>query len=139
VVHQDDLVSLLAAMPASLRSVELGFLFLHGGATHQSLLYAMRDRLDWRERPAAERPRVRMGAGSFESVLVGRATWVEGEVADFLYGDGRNPFGVEGDPRPDSIQMGFGVERDEFDPAYERPWVVDYRELSHLGYYPSLY
>ena len=138
VVRQNNLVSLLAAMPASLRSVELGFLFFHGGATHRSLLCAMRGGLDWRELPAVERPRVRKGAGSFASVVVGRATWVEGEVADFLYGEGRNPFGVEGDPWPDNIQIGVGVERDEFDPAYERPWVVYYDELSRLGYYPPL-
>ena len=141
VVRQDDLVSLLAAMPASLRSVELSFLFFHGGATHRSLLYAMRDRLDWRKRLAGERPTVRMGSGSsigpWGRLVVGRATWVEGEVADFLYGEGRNPFGADGDDRPDGIQMGVGVERDEFDPAYERPW-VDYAELSRLGYYPPL-
>lgn len=138
VVRQNDLVSLLAAMPASLRSVELSFLFFHGGGTHRSLLCAMRDGLDWRERPADERPRVRMGAGSFGPFVVGHATWVEGEVADFLYGEGRNPFGAEGDHRPNHIQMGVGVEQDEFDAAYERPWVVDYAELSRLGYYPPL-
>jgi hypothetical protein len=136
VVRQDDLVSLLTAMPASLRSVELGFLFFHGGATHRSLLYAMRDGLDWRERPAAERPRVRMGAGSYDpSIVVGHAVWAEEEVADFLYGDGRNPFG--GERWRDIIQSGFGVERDEFDPAYERPWIVSYKEMARLGYYPQ--
>jgi hypothetical protein len=121
VVRQDDLVSMLAAMPASLRSVELSFLFFHGGATHRSLLYAMRDRLDWRKRLAGERPRIRVGAGLFGPFVVGRAAWVEDEVAHFLYGEGRNQFGSEGDHRPDHIQLGVGVERDEFDAAYKRP------------------
>jgi hypothetical protein len=135
VVRQDDLISLLAAMPASLQSVELSFLFFYGDATYRSLLCDMRARLDWRDRPACKRPSVIMGTGSHISQVVGRAAWVKEEVSDFLYSDGRNPFGGEGDHRPNEIQIGFGIVRDEFDAAHKRPLLYD-DGLSRLGYYP---
>jgi hypothetical protein len=137
VVRQDELISLLAAMPASLLSVELSFLFFYGDSNYRNLLSDMRDKLGWRDRPACERPKVVMGGGTFGPVVVGRATWVEDEVSEFLYDDGPNPFGPEGDPYPNQIQMDFGVERDEFEPAYERPW-TDYDGLARLGYYPDV-
>lgn len=105
--------------------------------THPETLCDMRDKLACRDRPMCEKPKVVLGGGSFVLVVVGRATWVEDQVSEFLYGDGSNPFGRGGDPYPNQIQMGFGVERDEFEPAYERPW-TDYDGLARLGYYPDV-
>ena len=61
-VDQDDLVSLLSQLPATLRSVELSFLeFLSGKGDYQRLLYDMLDKLDWRKRTVGEKPRVKIG------------------------------------------------------------------------------
>lgn len=140
VVCQDDLISLLAALPASLLSVELSFLHFYGDGNYRNLLCDMRDKLGWRDRSASERPKVIIGGGGggLVAVHVGRATWVEDEVSEFLYGDGQNPFGREGDRfSPNQIRLGFGVERDEFELDFERPW-AQYDELQRLGYYPDV-
>ncbi|KFY86820.1 hypothetical protein V500_07366 [Pseudogymnoascus sp. VKM F-4518 (FW-2643)] len=140
VVRQDDLISLLAALPASLLSVELSFLHFYGDGNYRNLLCDMRDKLGWRDRSASKRPKVIIGGGGggLVAVHVGRATWVEDEVSEFLYGNGLNPFGHEGDRfSPNQIRLGFGLERDEFEPGFERPW-AQYDELQRLGYYPDV-
>lgn len=109
-VTQGDVVSLLRGMPSSLRSVELSFLrFVDGGGDFRGLLREVRDALGWREREAGCRPDVVVGpCGPAARPAVG----------SFLYGDGPNPFGEEGDPGPNQIVMGdgVGVEREAFDP-----------------------
>lgn len=118
-VTQGDVVSLLRGMPGSLRSVELSFLrFADGGGDLRGLLRKVRDALGWRERGAGCRPDVVVGHALAHPRL-GRAVWAGPEaVGGFLYGDGPNPFGEEGDPGPNQIVMGdgVGVERDAFDP-----------------------
>lgn len=136
VIRQSDLISLLAAMPASLQSVELSFLFFYGDGNYRNLLCAIRDELDWRERPISRKPKVIIGGGMLDHEAIGRAIWVEDEVSEFLYSGGLNPFGPEGDNRPNQIKIGYGVQRDEFDPAYKRPWIYD-DELAQLGYFPT--
>ncbi|KAK7697841.1 hypothetical protein SLS64_013094 [Diaporthe eres] len=134
-VTQADVMSLLRALPGSLRSVELSFLyFVDGGGDWRGLLGEMRDTLDWRGREAACRPAVVVGHGLI-APWCGRAVWAGREaVGSFLYGDGPNPFGDEGEPAPNQIVMrnGTGVVRDAFDPSYERPY-VDNAELIRLG------
>lgn len=134
-VTQADVISLLAALPGSLRSVELSFLyFVDGGGDWRGLLGEMRDTLDWRGREAACRPAVVVGHG-LVAPWCGRAVWAGREaVGSFLYGDGPNPFGDEGEPAPNQIVVrnGAGVVRDAFDPSYERPY-VDNAELIRLG------
>lgn len=90
-VRQDDVMSLLVALPASIRTVELSFLcFLNDGDSYKALLNEMRDSLDWRTRDAAIRPKVKIGLDtSPQSEVYGRALWLEREVDSFLY---------EGDP-----------------------------------------
>lgn len=134
-VAQADVVKLLGALPGSLRSVELSFLhFVDGGGDWRGLLGEMRDTFDWRGREAASRPEVTVG----HDLIVprcGRAVWADRKaVGNFLYVDGPNPFGDEGDPTPNQIVMGngMGVERDAFDPSHERPY-VDNSELARLG------
>lgn len=113
-VKQDDVLSLLAELPATLRSVELSFLtFVDNGGDYYELVLGMRDTLGWRGRAANERPRVVMhvhvsSAGRMSPL---RYLCVDGEVNEFLYGDARNPFDSEsgGQPIPGSF-----VEQDPF-------------------------
>lgn len=125
-LFQSDLVALLAALPPSLRSVDLCNLRFVGGGSYRSLLCDMRERLDWRDRRALERPRVAIAVGNQEGLYTGieRVICVEDEVGGFLYDDGPNPFGREPERWPDRIREGFGVERDGFDPSFEKPWGV---------------
>ncbi|KAK8022443.1 hypothetical protein PG993_013210 [Apiospora rasikravindrae] len=104
-VQQEDLLSLLAALPPSLRSVELSSLRFIDGGSYRSLLCDVRDLLPWRGRPAGERPRVAIavGNGSEQRTVVDRVVCVEDEVYDFLYEDGPNPFGGEGDAAPGQL------------------------------------
>ncbi|KAH6967923.1 hypothetical protein BKA56DRAFT_597395 [Ilyonectria sp. MPI-CAGE-AT-0026] len=131
VVQQDDIISLLAALPPTLRSVELSFLyFLEGHGTNREFLAAMRDTLDWRERPVSERPRITMG-WQMDGVVPkdGRALWVDEQVNEFVYGHGENPFRED---IPNQISTGAGTRRDIFEPAYERPNVED-ADLIRMG------
>ncbi|KAF7539752.1 hypothetical protein G7054_g1889 [Neopestalotiopsis clavispora] len=136
VVRQDDLMSFLTTLPPSLRSLDLSFLRFYGTGNYRSLICEMRDRLGWRDRPVDERPVVVIGVESWLETLVGRAIWLQDEISHFLYDHGPNPFGSGNEPSPNRVQLGYGIERDEFDPIHERPW-VDYDELARLGYYPS--
>ncbi|KAK8022665.1 hypothetical protein PG993_013432 [Apiospora rasikravindrae] len=125
-LFQSDLVAFLASLPPSVQSVDLGNLRFFGDGSYRSLLCDMRERLDWRDRPAFERPRVTIAVSREEGFCTGieRVICVEEEVGSFLYGDGPNPFGREPERFPNEIQKGFGVERDEFDPTFEKPWGV---------------
>lgn len=40
------------------------------------------------------------------------------EVHDFLYGEGEHPFQPD---TPFSVRMGFGTEKDAFEPNFDRP------------------
>lgn len=130
-VQQDDIISLLAALPPTLRSVELSFLyFLEGHGTNREFLAALRDTLDWRERPVSERPRITMGWHRDGVVPTdGRALWVDKEVNEFVYGHGENPFKED---IPNHVSTGAGTWRDVFEPAYERPNVED-ADLIRMG------
>ena len=55
------------------------------------------------------------------------------EAQSFIYGEGRNPFGSGDGVGGDTVFPGMaGVERDEFEPAHERPYVGP-SELRRLG------
>ncbi|TPX07828.1 uncharacterized protein E0L32_010515 [Thyridium curvatum] len=132
-INQHDLVSIFAALPDTLRSVELSFLsFARGQGDHRALLSEMRSALPWGNRPVHERPIVSIRMEDW-IIKLGRAAWVREEVGAFLYGDGPNPFGNEGESCPDFIRVGFDVQRDEFDTCFERPNVMT-AVLIRLGY-----
>lgn len=64
-IHQlnvlpSDLLSLLAALPVSVRSVKLSYLDLDKSGSYHTLLCDMRDELGWRDRAPDQRPRVRI-------------------------------------------------------------------------------
>lgn len=127
---QEDLISLLSELPGTLRSVELSFLkfWKHKGNYHK-LLYDLRDKLNWRNRVPGERPKVIIGL-HHSTPRPGRAIWVSKEAEAFIYGAGENPFDLEDGT---TVFPGTaGVERDEFEPAHERPWARP-NELRRLG------
>ncbi|KAL9474231.1 hypothetical protein ACSS6W_008611 [Trichoderma asperelloides] len=122
-VRQDDVMSLLVALPASIRTVELSFLcFLNDGGSYKALLDEMRHTLDWRTRDAAVRPKVKIGLdGYYSDVVYGRAIWLEREVDSFLYEGGPDLFLED---HPDDAKFGDGgTIRDEFEPEIDGPWV----------------
>ena len=59
-VLQSGLVSLLLALPVSLRSVKLSQLAFKEGSSYHTLLCDMRDTLGWRNRAPDQRPHVRL-------------------------------------------------------------------------------
>ncbi|KAF4979714.1 hypothetical protein FZEAL_4142 [Fusarium zealandicum] len=136
-VTQDDVVSFLSALPATVRSVELSFLhFVEHRGHYRGLLADMRDKLGWRERDAQDRPRITIGV-ALDTKRSGRAVWVSEEAEAFVYGRGPNPFGGEDGSFPYQVQRGFaGVERDEFEPAHERPYTQP-KVLRQLGIFGS--
>ncbi|KAI0904127.1 hypothetical protein F4823DRAFT_628864 [Ustulina deusta] len=130
-VTQADMISLLASLPLTIRSVQLSFLyFLDGGGTWKTLLEEMRDTLGWRDRAEDARPAVSIGVDFITSEHRGRAIWADKEVHDFLYNDGETPFGWKG-RNLNSVPDGKGIVRDAFDPQYERP------HLSFRDYSPN--
>lgn len=99
-VVQSDLVSLLAAMPTTLRSVELAQLVFcaepHDGqrGSWRGLLYAMRDELGWRH---GDQPNVSVAVDLDLFGVVGRAVWFTREIYEFLYADRPLYFEEDGD------------------------------------------
>ncbi|EXK79844.1 hypothetical protein FOQG_15596 [Fusarium oxysporum f. sp. raphani 54005] len=119
-VQLDDLIDLLAALPQSLRSVELSHL-AWGDEDHgyDDLIRQMRNALDWRSRPTEERPTVHLVASASGNVGQGRFVEVDEAVSSFLYGEGSNPF----EDNPQTIYPGYGgVMRDMFDLKFKTPF-----------------
>ncbi|KAF7536708.1 hypothetical protein G7054_g4295 [Neopestalotiopsis clavispora] len=116
-VQQDDLLSLLAALPLTLRSVDLSFLNFMEGGDYRGLLDGMRQNLAWHERPVRERPRVFVNIRHGEQAI--RYFCLDKEVDDFFYGTGENPFMLEGDRS--YPQNYVSIIRDPFDPTHDRP------------------
>ncbi|CAH0034520.1 unnamed protein product [Clonostachys rhizophaga] len=137
-VDIDDLVDFLSSMPATLSSLELSFLRFQtgaGGDNYYDLMQAMRNRLGWSIRSEDDRPKIIIRVEVGEPVP-GRYVTADKEVEEFMYGDGPNPFSCE--TGPDEFGCYFnelcekGITHDEFDPAYERPNLVN-EELVALG------
>lgn len=125
-VIQTDVISLLSALPKTLRSVHLSNLqFLDNGGTWYGLLTEMRkltsENILWPEREGTSRPKLTIfysdyialyGGGTF-----GRGIWLEKEVHDYLFRDGENPFEI---PPWIGVKRGFGIKRDAFETDYAR-------------------
>ncbi|KAJ4017898.1 hypothetical protein NW752_001807 [Fusarium irregulare] len=118
-VTPEDLLSFLAALPYSCRSVELsnlawanedgGWAKEDGG--YHFLLNEMLTRLDWCSRPVGERPRLKILV-TLVSEIIEDGLYVDmGNLANaFLYDDGENPFLGPG------FFSGGGVGKSFFDP-----------------------
>ncbi|RGP69180.1 hypothetical protein FSPOR_4895 [Fusarium sporotrichioides] len=128
-VTQSDLISLLVALPQSLRSTELSHLGFAGGSWW-GLLNEMRAKLDWRMRLMEERPIVHMAVATLdETCELGFYADLDDAVESFLYGSGMNPFREPSDwlgmeaKCVDSIPRGtVGIQRDFFDPCFSAPY-----------------
>jgi hypothetical protein len=94
IIRADDLLSTLAELPRSSRSVVLSFVIFVGARNHHDLLNGMREDLDWRGRMADEHhPLVEINA--YATMTRSYPCWyksVKDDVAAFLYGDAVNPF-----------------------------------------------
>lgn len=103
-VRVDDLLSVLAALPKTLRSVELSFLYFTGEkGNYYHLLNAMHDTLDWRDRAVDDRPMVTI---HLPESIGHRYLCMDAAVSKFLYDQGPNPFHRQ--------PIFVGVERDGF-------------------------
>lgn len=118
-VQQDDLLLLLAALPLTLRSVDLSFLTFIEGGDYRGLLDGIRQNLAWHERPVHERPRVFVNVRNSMQVTI-RYFCLDKEVNEFFYGTGENPFELEGSGR-NYPHDDMGIIRDPFDPTHDRP------------------
>lgn len=89
-VSIEDLLSVLAALPRTLRSVELSFLsFAAETVDYYHLLEAMHDTLDWHDRAVNERPVVtfHIPENTGDSYRC-----MDAAASKFLYHQGPNPF-----------------------------------------------
>lgn len=136
-VREDELMRILADLPHELlQTVELSFLRFDQELwatysydcryiveeTFGHLLERIRDELPWQD--------VSLTVGdNLPYYMEGRAIWVN--VDNFLHSGGANPFSA--DKRGMYMEDGFGVVKDLFDEAYERPDVSDER-LEYMGY-----
>ncbi|KAI1861642.1 hypothetical protein JX265_009609 [Neoarthrinium moseri] len=113
-VNQDDLLTILAALPVSVRTIELGFLQFTQDRTH--------------------RPRITVNV-SYLYWHPGRSVWIEKEVDRFMYHGGINPF-LDDSSRldPNLPPLGIGRYRDAFDPGFDRPHAGP-GTLVRLGYH----
>jgi hypothetical protein len=124
-VSRYDIVSFLAALPKSIRSIELsmlGFLDEDGGGWYSALediRQSIRENALWEERDVTSRPKLTIGLPLVNDEI-GRNIWIEKEVSEFIYGEGENPF--EQSCRC-HVPFGVGTQKDSFDPNFERPHV----------------
>jgi hypothetical protein len=121
-VTQEELICVLKKLPPTLQSIELSFLsVIKGTGNHAGILADIRDKLGWRNRPVDQRVRVRMLVRFNQDI--GRYICLDKEVNDYLYNDGPPPFGVDGSGGSwAKITSGTGMEYDEFDPDFIRPF-----------------
>ncbi|KAL2677151.1 hypothetical protein Neosp_010919 [[Neocosmospora] mangrovei] len=128
-VTQDDLVSFLGKLPSTLESVELSFLaFFKEQGNYWGLLSDIRDKLGWRDRAVDARVKICVLITYNQANREGRYIRLDKEVQDYVYGSGPPPFCPSG-----YIRYGTGVQQDEFNPHWERPY-EDAVSLRSLGY-----
>ncbi|CAH0059550.1 unnamed protein product [Clonostachys solani] len=128
IVIQQDLLALLSALPSTIRSVELSYLFFlpHGGR-YGDLLYDIKQELDWVHQPPGVRPELTLYL-EMDPLKPGMYVDVSKDVNQYLYGSGVNPFSDEGDvgelPRYRVYRDdGIGIERDAFQPENDVPYM----------------
>lgn len=122
-VCQSDLIELLKKLPASIRTIELSFLyFLEGSGHYGSLLEQMRAELGWKQRPGPERPRVSISVDVYHLSHWELSVSADREVQDYLYHEGANPFATSGWD-VGGLRPPAGVEIDIMEPGHSRPYV----------------
>ncbi|PYI09469.1 hypothetical protein BO78DRAFT_405010 [Aspergillus sclerotiicarbonarius CBS 121057] len=126
-VEKEDMVSFLAALPDTTLSVKLSFQEFLGGDDYWPELLTGIHELGWRDRDVGSRPKLVIAVDRGSSSPTGWGVWAEDEVHKFLYEDGPMPFRNQW-----VFHLGVGVERDTFEPEYERPYVEN-SVLERLG------
>lgn len=122
-VSQSDLIELLKKLPASIRTVELSFLyFLEGSGHYGTLLEQMRAELGWKQRPGPERPRVSISVDTDCFSHWELSVSADREVQEYLYHEGANPFATSGWD-VGGLRPPAGVETDIMEPGHSRPYV----------------
>lgn len=117
-VKKVEVLSLLARIPPTLSSLEVGHLIFSDNGDYRSLLHDMRLILRWHERGI--RPRVKIALPRKPYYRDGQSVWLDKEVNEFLYEGAVNPFDARlGSNR---VGQGVGVLRDVFVADYEKPW-----------------
>jgi len=122
-VAQDELICVLGRLPPTLRPIELGFLAIfEGRGNYAGILADIRDKLGWRNRTVDQQIKIRLlvklNQCSTECYIS-----VDKEVNDYIYGDGPPPFGVNGAGTSWAmLGNGTGMQCDEFDPDFVRPY-----------------
>ncbi|KAF5874874.1 uncharacterized protein Bfra_003323 [Botrytis fragariae] len=114
IVDGPDLLSLLGALPITLRFVELSFLEIVGDrGNYRDILLDIRDTLDWRDRAANARPKLIIHVhGSSMRYTPMRYQCVDDQANGFIYGDKENPFGARSNGNALIHKM--GIERSNF-------------------------
>jgi len=120
ILDMNDLIGVLAALPTSLRSVELRHLAFKGMEdVYENFLVKMRDTLDWSSRPEQEWPNVHIIASANPLYREDQFVEVDDAVYSFLYQGGDNPFEGNGS----IIYEGCGgIRRNIFDPEFMAPY-----------------
>jgi hypothetical protein len=135
-VAQDDLTNLLAALPSTLRSVELSHLdFSDDAGDHCGLLRDMRTKLEWHKRPAAERIKITMYHGTDnEGDRCYQHVDISADANAFVYHGGVNPFEGNEGTKGDVICKGYtsGILRQMFRPGDDIPYLRP-QQLMDLG------
>ncbi|RFN51821.1 hypothetical protein FIE12Z_3875 [Fusarium flagelliforme] len=121
-VKQADVRDFLAAMPTTLKSIELSFLEFTPWYRdcYRGLFEDMRSTLGWQDRARVDQPKIK--------VLVerrgGKVVDVSVEAESYMYDEGENPFTIGSNPfYPEKRFYAFydvGIEVDVFDPNYKR-------------------
>lgn len=131
-VTQSDTISFLTALPKSVRSIKLSMLmFLDDSGDLSDLMKEMRKMICentlWGDRGLAAKPKVTVGLPMAGNREFGRAHWIEKEVQDFIYGNGKIPFLK--DLRSET-PLGCGFFRDSFEPEWDRPYdrIIEWRD-----------
>lgn len=115
-----NLVQFFKRLPERLKSVQLVNVDLpRKGSTYKALLETCRDELCW----TSGRSRLIVGMEEGGSLSNTWKIWIEDEIADFLAGRGPNPF--VGMVSENYIQFGFGTIRDDLDPNFSKPHILD--------------
>jgi len=112
IVQGPDLLSLLGALPTTLRSIELSFLSIIGDrGNYRDLLIDIRRTLGWRDRAVNERPKliIHVHQSTITHFWPLRYQCVDEQANGFIYDDKENPFGTRS--QGNSPMVGMGVER----------------------------
>lgn len=125
-VKLPDLMSFLALLPKTIKSLEFVNLELFDG-TWQEALQCMKTTLGF----TRDHPTIRIAN---ELSVPSNKVWIEREVGEF-FGGGENPF--TGTYGGNEIQLGYGVVRDDFDEDFRDDWVPDLR--THVKVAPGVW